>query len=660
MIDQRLYIDGILADIDEGTKVALSLNSNLFRDITKMVGNFSYTVKLPNTTRNRSLIAASDRVEVTSLFPYGTHTADYYRNGVGVIIGAKAVLLSTGDDIEISLSWGVTEGLRLLASEGLSLNQLKDPLTIEWRTSGYSEVIPAWSLIQNDPTASQFKILYAQSNYYRPAKDTSLTPAQELAWECLYIRPCVRVPYILRVIEQRYGITLDFSAVQNDIAFLALPLVTNKAQYASDCDTITLGFASNPSGVFFTFTIVASAGIFSGAQGMALDRLSVDTTKDVSLSYSLTGVFPRTEAERYASGCVIRLTRYNAADAEIEHTDITLSMGSTTATTATLFASGTYAAEMSAGDYLTAYFISDTLTDVELESVASGLSTGGSTMEGRIPSSEGADYSDDSPEVQPGDNYPAFPNLPEVKVVDFVKTLCVLTGTFPKNQQGNVIRFLPFATLWDNIPQAYDWTRRVEPASEIDRPRTAEYKMGDYAQNNWYRYTGEDDYNAEHDGDLPVPNTTLDLTKDFFKVPFAPCVVERVRRYVRIPIYSISNITELLNGSSNVPQYATNDVKPRIVRLASQVFYSGNTPLTIATFDGLNLQDIITTRYADVQNALAYTLVIKEKIRLSDIELKSFDETIPVYLAQYGAYFAVTEIKADSEGNADVTLFRIK
>lgn len=122
--------------------------------------------------------------------------------------------------------------------------------------------------------------------------------------------------------------------------------------------------------------------------------------------------------------------------------------------------------------------------------------------------------------------------------------------------------------------------------------------------------------------------------------------MERVRRYVRIPIYSISNITELLNGSSNVPQYATNDVKPRIVRLASAVFYSGNTPSTIATFDGLNLQDIITTRYADVQNALAYTLVIKEKVRFSDIELKAFDETIPVYLAQYGAYFAATEIRS--------------
>lgn len=109
-----------------------------------------------------------------------------------------------------------------------------------------------------------------------------------------------------------------------------------------------------------------------------------------------------------------------------------------------------------------------------------------------------------------------------------------------------------------------------------------------------------------------------------------------------------------------MPVYKANAVKPRIVRLQPVISRSPQAnPATQATFDGLNLQNIIAERYDNIQKSLAYCTVIKEHVRLADVELKEFDETVPVYLAQYGAYFAVTEIKADSDGGADVTLFRI-
>lgn len=653
MNDERLYIDGVLADLGEQTRITLSLNSNLFRDISKMAGNFSYTIKLPNTAHNRQLIENSDTLNMTTLYPYGTHTADYYRNGVGVVLGAKAVLLGVKDDIEISLSWGVTEGLRRLATEGVTLNQLPDDLSITWVLSNYP--VPLWSAIENHTAWNDTPILYAMSNYFKPKNQA------EEQFTCPYIRPCVRVPHILHTIEQYYGLTLDFSAVWDAIKYLALPLTGIKALYNTDCDTIEVtSFIAPPEGVTLAYKIVSSAGVFGESVGVEVTRLSVvNNTKDVVLNLTLTGKYARPQGDTYTNA-VVRVVRYNAQDVQQGNDDVEIVITDTTPTIVTLTATATLAYTMTAGEYLTITIASDTLDDPSL--VASGFI--GSTFEGREDTG-GSDesYNDKVPEVVEGNAYPAYPNLPAVKIVDFIKTLCALAGAFPKNQQGNTIEFLPFGVLWDNIPSAYDWTRRIEPSAELDKPREMAYKMGEYAQNNWYRYTGEDDtYKGEADGNLPVPNTTLDLTKDFYKLPFAPSPIEVVRRWVRIPIYTLENYDALIEGTSGTPVYKANDVKPRIVMLAKEIFRRRPTDpyYTIATFDGLSLQQAIAKKYQDIQNALSYCVVIKETIRLTDLELQAFDETIPVYLAQYGAYFAVTEIKADDEGNADVTLFKIQ
>ena len=50
---------------------------------------------------------------------------------------------------------------------------------------------------------------------------------------------------------------------------------------------------------------------------------------------------------------------------------------------------------------------------------------------------------------------------------------------------------------------------------------------------------------------------------------------------------------------------------------------------------------------------------ITERFNLSDLEIMNFDETKPVYLAQYGAYFAVIEIKTPSSGYCEVTMIEL-
>ena len=57
--------------------------------------------------------------------------------------------------------------------------------------------------------------------------------------------------------------------------------------------------------------------------------------------------------------------------------------------------------------------------------------------------------------------------------------------------------------------------------------------------------------------------------------------------------------------------------------------------------------------------SIANAHVITERLNLSDLDILDFDETKPVYLAQYGAYFAVLEIKTTSSGYCEVTMIEL-
>ena len=68
------------------------------------------------------------------------------------------------------------------------------------------------------------------------------------------------------------------------------------------------------------------------------------------------------------------------------------------------------------------------------------------------------------------------------------------------------------------------------------------------------------------------------------------------------------------------------------------------------------MQQILDTSYHALTLTLQNIRVLKEKIILSDIDIMNFDETKPVYFKQYASYFAVTEIKAEQNGLAEVTM----
>ena len=122
--DQQLYIDGVLMDMGEDSEITLDIKSNLFRDITKMTSNTTYTINLPKTAHNMAVLEFSSKPSTSSQYPYIFHTARYFRNGLEIIHGGRASVLSVKETIEISIYWGLFQALTTLQSSDLKLNEL--------------------------------------------------------------------------------------------------------------------------------------------------------------------------------------------------------------------------------------------------------------------------------------------------------------------------------------------------------------------------------------------------------------------------------------------------------------------------------------------------------------------------------------------------------
>ena len=93
MKDERLYINGKLADIGTDTKVTMNIKSNLFRDVSKIASNSTYTINLPKTTNNQKIFGHADLVQANNSFGYKTYDVRYFRNGVEIIKNGKATVL---------------------------------------------------------------------------------------------------------------------------------------------------------------------------------------------------------------------------------------------------------------------------------------------------------------------------------------------------------------------------------------------------------------------------------------------------------------------------------------------------------------------------------------------------------------------------------------
>jgi len=72
-----------------------------------------------------------------------------------------------------------------------------------------------------------------------------------------------------------------------------------------------------------------------------------------------------------------------------------------------------------------------------------------------------------------------------------------------------------------------------------------------------------------------------------------------------------------------------------------------------------DMQSVINNNYSGLYASLNDCKVIKERMLLSDIDVRELKEDAPIYLAKYGQKFAWVEIKRTAGATAEVTLIKL-
>lgn len=253
-----------------------------------------------------------------------------------------------------------------------------------------------------------------------------------------------------------------------------------------------------------------------------------------------------------------------------------------------------------------------------------------------------------------GGNFPIGQNLPDIKVIEFVKFLNLITGTFPK-QSGTdgAVQMYAYDSVLGAREAAYDWSERLIAATRRNTPMEVEYGIGDWCRHNIYRWKQDEQTTGDWSVDLEMDNPTLDYERDTWELPFAASNGKRV------PIRTVGTIAAYpqpdRNGDGNTYQYSA--CEPRFMSITTETDTEGNVRAAL-TFD-TDLGKIFKEKYAGFVKTVKDARVIRERFNLSMVEVSAFSETRPVYLRQYGQYFLVTELRVGGDGVTEATMVQI-
>lgn len=680
MKDERLYIDDELVDLGTDTKITLNLKSNLFRDVSKIISNSTYTIKLPMTARNKRLFLHADLVQESAGYAYKTHQARYFRDGVEVIKDGVATILQVSDNaIEIAILWGLFAKFSKLLSDGKALDKLDTTDRI---------LYPSQKPVEKYDDAKKKNYFYVFYDVWRKDVEPDYTwkSTQELtlptggygnssnfpshtfggsraignSTNVDNLHPVVRASWLLDLIKEKTGVDFQFAeAAKEYIDTLIIPLVSNKSnELTFDKNFEATLPECNTFGVV-PVTISKASNVFTARESDTVTELvaAIDTSVilDVSGEWEgdLRGAKPQGHGNRgYGNTDDFFFNNVNRIFVKVRGSgeDQIYPVGNSQ-------------------DYILVSVPSGYRDKVKFSIKGSGkidLKKGNSIvfewgssntttkfLGGRIKAT--LQVSDSVPT----DGYfPITSNLPKIKIIDYVKFLSAITGTFPLQVTSDgSVKFMPLSEIWAHKADAVDWTRRVT-GGQLQRPKGIEFVVSGYAQRNLYKWKADDRVSNVYDGVVAIDNETLEKERVVFEFPFAATNGDNV------PMYTGERPNGFHSGGSfgggdgtkvaseKAPTYSA--CKDRILRLMQDA-----NGFATGWFD-INMQEIINTKYREVVNTLRYAKVVSVRINIRNMELLNFDETRPIYLAQYASYFAVLEIKAESDGTAEVTLLKLE
>lgn len=566
-------------------EITLNFKSNLLGDISKITASNSYTITLPRTNKNIRLLDFPDVAGHESYMMRDYFNAEYYRNGVK-LFDAKAVLISCSEDgFDVALTWGMSEKFIQLMNDDKSIQEFAD-MALPWNSS---------TTYDNGLVDGQLSHGYIRHNAGIDVDSNR---------DKIFIHPSVNCMRLLEEIASYYGLTMDWGSYKQYIELLYLPLISQKASSKYNF------FEANITG-----TLDSDIKYVKFTQINRVDGINISNT------------------ETY--GDVVRIYE-TSLDWELDILIYTNKHNTLNVVELAFYSNAQYikSLQISSNDIgLCAYKGVIPFDITEYSNITIRIRINNGALLGIIKSYIKI-FSEDVQSVSYNQYYPIGSNLPDISVVDFIKQICWLFGLFAiKSDTG--VSFISVNKIIDNRDKAVDWSKKLVPTGWTAKETS--YTFGDFAQKNYFRY--EENENAKSaDGYMVVQNKTLDYEKDLVKLPYTAGGDNGDMRAV--PYFKWSDdgtIVEL------------EDCGDRIMQLVISFDSQGKEDARL-DFSDLKFQNRVSRfGLSSYQDLIKSPFVIKDTFRLTEIDLKNLDYTIPVYIERYAAFFAIISIKSQGD-----------
>lgn len=638
-----IYIDGKRVDVPEKVNVSLTYINNAFVSADKISNSHSNTISLPRTARNEAVFGCIVSPSSVTRMPYKHLPASVEIDGVAVVKSAIAYITEvTASEYKIAIVWDTAVQLAKMVEDEKQLNEL------DFTADNNADFV-VWDSANVTANPSKFP----DANYgIKRADGTMPTEAVN--------HPAVSVVEVLERICNQYGITPPPTEDTAQMEKWRIPLINRIDPIIKNSPYGYLNNFIEWSGEFiyvvpfydWKLLSFSAAKGYNGEFGLQVGDI---------ISRDMWGGSPTVAPEYIANftpfydGCVMNLRGdiKLSLEASSMHTrEQLLNMPlvvrcqyvqNGSASLIEIARIEPYAVEPSGSGV--AGWVHYKFDDVETESIPQPIDDSMNIIgakacdiyffvDNAFSIAEGVSYSNylhiehHREKVNVSDDFYIVPNLPDMKTIDFLKALATLTGRYI-TMEGGQMRLLSYDS-YTSRANAYDWSKYV-----IGEPMQAmTFTHGEWARKNIFTFENEGDSAL-----ITIDNAVLDAESEV-KVPFTTAPVKNFLSY--IPLYEYE-------GGETEPTYNGG---------------GGEAYLTIASNDysaliGSPKMAEIVKNYDTLHSFLADMKVVRVQMALPMPVLASVDMTRPVYLEQFGCYFAITEIKTRNNGGADVELLKI-
>lgn len=688
-------------DLSTPSGITLNFKSNIFSDLSKITASYSYTFKLPMTANNRRVLGMADDIRCNSSVTHLKLKGEYVQNGIPLFENVNLYINSIDTAYQCVMTWGDAMAFGQIKDDNLKLNELTAfNTTVEWT----SRVGQIGSFTNN---AIMNNVVYNAGVTAYNFNYDSRVGQYRVAITSLPFVPVVPVYAILQAISRKYGISFPFAKPytgswtdEEDLFDCVnkgvIPFVNHQLsvkQFSEYAVTMTRPSFSKDGPVdnhgrtfkneitFNSFTVGKPVGMGSGN-----GYISVTTTVYLGtiangfqvhwgVKVKMTGCFRLKFSGLSGSDmpvmklCYDKYTGYDSDGMHYDWVDVSELAGRRVQGETDLwefdFRDTTSAVPLEyEGPYgeseRIVFWFSHTITSFSI------------VEQFKIVPTEVSDNGAFSGKCNP------MECMPETTVLDFLKSLFFMTGTFPVFK-NNTLYAVGYDVFKDNIENGnvYDWTKKLT-TSTTQLPTKTLFIVSDYANRNYYAMSTDNTEGGASSDSKDVYQKGLvsfylssglisTKEKTVAKLPWAaPYLLNR-----EFPNEKTGDTIKswVLNKDSDSMATAVkyNAPKPAlgiiIQRSISHIDNLGNTiddgkVMSMRIWNDLS-KVLQSSSMKYLQQILNKPIVITEKFELNEFDLRDLDFSVPVYLNKYNAYFAIVSITRDSKGICKCELIKL-